>query len=159
MERKYLSDAEVLDVQNLLDTFLGLHLTDVWYLYGQYFEFGEQKAFINNYGEKAQRSDFSIKAMNGYEITGLKCGTLSSRDFWLESGDGVLMGGELFQLIEKQELVVQSLIVDQIGSISIDLNRGIQIHVIGMCDEQADDIWMILSGVRTCFYHGEGLLM
>lgn len=156
--RKYLSVEEMAKVHVILDHFVGLPLTDVWEMYGFIFEFGEQKPFMNKLGEEARRSNQWIKAVRGFEITGLEEAHLTDRNLWNEFGQCTPIGGRFIKLVEGGNVKILCTGVDRFGGLKLELSDDIRIHIYGQYGGQTFDNWLISDGDRTCFSHKDGLL-
>jgi hypothetical protein len=152
-----LSKSEVIHIQGLLDRFVGLPLTDVWYMCGRIFEFGEQKHFINSSGEDSYRSDSHIKAINGFVVRGFNKVDLTNKNFTDGNREWTDLAQEFFQLVRSEKYRVETIAVVTDARIEIQLTDGMFISVTGRTWTRENEIWRLDSQGHHCSYDSKGL--
>lgn len=155
--RKYLSKEEVAKVQEILDRFVGLPLTDVWYMYGRIFEFGEQKHFINRSGEDSYCSLLRVKALNGFTVKGFSETELTEKNFADSDRNWTDLAMEFAALWRKNDMIVQSAYIGRDGKIDFEMSHGITIAINGRTWTREFDIWHLVCHDESFLYHPKGI--
>lgn len=154
----HLSDTEIKQVNQILEEFIGLPLTDVWgNQYSLSFEFGEQHYFVNARGSDSRISHIGIHAHGSGEITGPDEVHYSIDGFF----DGLEIPKEFYDLIDSGKLVLVSASVDVNGSLRLVLTGGYEVAIrrvdSAKVGEDAPDTWRINGPCNGCFLFGDVL--
>lgn len=157
VDRVYLSAEELETVQGVLDRFVGLPLTDVWYMNGRIFEFGEQKHFINRSGEDSYHSLFTVKVMNGFTVKGVSKTELTEKNFVDSDRNWTDLAMEFSDLWRKNDMVVQSASVGRDGKIDFEISHGITIAINGRTWTREFEVWLLNNDKETFLYDSQGL--